>query len=355
MKDAPLRIDEHLQFWGAALLGNLPAEVQVLLSGKPPVQVEGQTLDPQIQMILALRERLGHPPMNTLPPLEARARMRRDALVHAGVPIPVRAVKDLEVDGAAGKLKARLYTPPGADGPYPLVVFYHGGGFVVCDLDTHDPACRLLCREAQVNVLSVEYRLAPEHPFPAAVEDARAALRWAFAHAAELGADPARLAVAGDSAGGNLAAVTAQAAVRDGGPAPVFQLLIYPSTDRTRDWESQERYGEGFFLTKAERLWYDAHYMTGSGAAPDDHRASPLLAPDLSGLPPALVVTAAFDPLRDEGEAYAAALEAAGNTVTLRRVPGLIHGFINMIGFSQASYAALADIARHTKAALARP
>jgi acetyl esterase len=351
MSDAPLRPDEQLQFWAARLSANLPGEVQVLLSGKPPVRVDGQTLDPHIQMILASRDRLGKPPLHTLDVAAARARMRRDALAHAGPPIAVGAVSDLEIQGAEGPLRARHYAPKSTGTPRPLLVFFHGGGFVVCDLDTHDAACRLLCREADVHVLSVDYRLAPEHPFPAAVEDARAALRWAFAHAGELGADARRVAVGGDSAGGNLAAVTSQLASRDGGPAPVCQLLIYPSADRSTPRPSREQFAEGFFLTESERRWYDGHYRPDTPTETDP-RVSPLLASELGGLPPAIVATAAFDPLRDEGEAYARAMEAAGVSVTLTRAPGLIHGFINMIGFSKASRRALTEIAHQLKSAL---
>lgn len=354
MTDAPISLDERVQFWAACALATLPPQAQVLLSGKPPVTVDGQTLDPQIQLMLAMRDKLGRAPLPTLDVAGARARMRRDALVHAGPPIPVAAVRELAIEGATGPLRARHYVPDAPGGPHPLVVFFHGGGFVVCDLDTHDPACRLLCREARAHVLAIDYRLAPEHPFPAAVDDALAAFRWAVANASGLGADPRRVAVAGDSAGGNLAAVTAIQASRDGGPAPVMQLLIYPSADRTTMRPSREHFADGFFLTEAERRWYDAHYMSGE-AERSDWRHSPLLAPDLSGLPPAVVVTAAFDPLRDEGEAYARALESAGNRVTLQRVAGQVHGFINMIAFSPSARSAYERAVRAASALLQAP
>jgi acetyl esterase len=231
-----------------------------------------------------------------------------------------------------------------------LLVFFHGGGFVFGDLDTHDGVCRLLCRHAGAHLLAVDYRLAPEHPFPAAVEDARGALSWAWAHAHELGADPARLGVAGDSAGGNLAAVVSQLAARDGGPAPVLQLLIYPATDSTRRRRSRELFGEGLFLTDANMSWFEASYL-GSVGDPNGHdpRASPLLASDLSGLAPALVVTAGLDPLRDEGEDYANALRAAGTPVALRRFPGFIHGFISAAGISRACRDAVIEVAGATR------
>jgi acetyl esterase len=246
----------------------------------------------------------------------------------------VGSVRELQVDGAAGPLRARHYRPARADGsgPQPLLVFLHGGGFVIGDLDTHDEPCRLLCRHAQVQVLSVDFRLAPEHPFPAAVEDALAAFRWAVEHAEELGADPDRVAVGGDSAGGNLAAVTSQLAAHDGGSVPALQLLIYPATDLTDARTASGRlFADGFFLTENDRQWASRHYFAGR---PDtdqaDVRASPALAEDLSGLAPAVVVTGGFDPLRDEGEAYAEALRRAGTPVVSYRAPELIHGFVNM-------------------------
>jgi acetyl esterase/lipase len=277
----------------------------------------------------------------------------------------------LEVPGPAGPLRARLYTkrsrhrarggPPQLEArtPAPLLVFLHGGGFVFGDVDSHDAPCRLLSRHADVHVLSVEYRLAPEAPFPAAVDDARAALAWAHEHAGELGADPARVAVGGDSAGGNLAAVVSQMAAADGGPAPVAQLLLYPATDRRSPWRSLDLFGDGFFLTRDSIDWYYAQYVPEAKRLSDDRDAkvNPLHATDLRGLAPALVVTAGFDPLRDEGEAYADALAAAGSPVTLRRFGGLMHGFINLIGVSPACRAATLEVAHsfRTLAHASRP
>jgi acetyl esterase len=228
-------------------------------------------------------------------------------------------------------------------------VFFHGGGFVFGDLDTHDGVCRLLCRHAGAHILAVDYRLAPENPFPAAVEDARAALDWAFANAGRLGADPCRIGVSGDSAGGNLAAVVSQLAARDGGPAPVLQLLIYPAMDSTGRHRSRELFADGFFLTKAHIEWFETHYLGADRARGLDPRVSPLLAEDLSGLPPTLVVTAAFDPLRDEGEAYAEALRAAGTPARVRRFPGLIHGFAAAAGVSRTCRDAVIEIAGATR------
>jgi acetyl esterase len=232
------------------------------------------------------------------------------------------------------------------------VLFIHGGGFVIGDIDTHDNQCRTICREVGAVVLSVGYRLAPEAPFPAAVEDCVAALSWTVEHITELGDDAGRLAIAGDSAGGNLAAVTARLARDAGGPALAAQLLIYPGTD-FRDgggarYPSRTENAEGYFLTAADMRWFSEHYVGGSD--PNDPRLSPILSESLAGLPPAVVVTAEFDPLRDEGEAYADALEQAGVPVTHVRYNGLIHGFFDLAPLSPAA----AEAVRETCANLRR-
>jgi acetyl esterase len=342
---------QRLEFRAARLLSGLPPKAQVLLSGRPPVRVDGQTLEPDLQLALSLLERRGVPPLETLPLREAREAFRRHAAVSGGLPEPVGTVRDLQVEGAAGPLAARHYAPDEPGGPHPLIVFFHGGGFVVGDLDTHDSTCRLFCRHTGANVLSVDYRLAPEHPFPAAVEDGRAALRWATAHATELGANGDCVAVAGDSAGGNIAAVAAWQAARDGGPAPVLQVLLYPATDMAGEWRSEQLFGGGFLLTQDLMNWFARQYV--SDADPADPRLSILRAGDLSGVAPALVATAGFDPLRDEGEAYAGALHAAGVApVVLRRFPGLIHGFCGAIGTSRASREATIEVAGAVRALL---
>jgi acetyl esterase len=342
---------ERAERRAARALAGLPPRAQVRLSRKPAVRLDGQTLEPEVQMTLALLERRGDRPLETLTPAEGRAQTRRQAILAAGRPPAVGAVRELTVAGAAGPLRARLYSADEPGGPHPLLVYYHGGGFVIGDLETHDGVCRMLCVHAGLNVLAVDYRLAPEHPFPAAIDDGRAALRWATEHAAGLGADPARVAIGGDSAGGNISAVVAQAAARDGGPAPVLQLLLYPATDASGDRPSAGLFADGFFLTRATMDWFIAHYR--AGADPADPRMSPLLAGDLSRLAPALVVTAGFDPLRDEGEAYAHALQAAGTPVLLRRFPGLIHGFANTTGISRVSRDAMLEVAGATRAMLA--
>jgi len=285
-------------------------------------------------------------------PAEVRLASRRDALALNARPTAVQRVNELQIGGGRGLLWARHYVPSEPGSRHPLLVFLHGGGWSIGDLDTHDEPCRILCRHGGMHVLSVDYRLAPEHPFPAGVEDAKAALEWAIDHAEELGADPARVAVGGDSAGGNLAAVATQMLARARDRVPALQVLIYPATDFTQRRASIELFGEGLFLTGADRSWCQNNYL-GPDAHPSDPRASPLLAENLSGLPPAIVVTAAFDPLRDEGEAYAHTLEAAGTRVVLRRFPGLIHGFINMTPINRAAHDATLEIAAMARAALA--
>ncbi len=347
----PPTLSVRAQQWAAQLLGALPPSVQVRLSGKPPVQIDGETLAPEVQLVLAVLALRREPPLETLSVVEAREARRRLTAVYAGKPVPVGSVRDLEIDGGdrSAPLRARHYAPPEPGGPHPLLVFYHGGGFTYGDLDTHDGVCRVLCRHAGAHVLAVDYRLAPEHPFPAAVDDARAALRWACANADRLGADPSRVGVGGDSAGGNLSAVVSQLAARDGGPAPALQLLIYPAVDFTTRRRSRELFGEGFLLTDPEMNWFEDNYLGSARTHASDPRASPLLAGDLSGLAPAYVVTAGFDPIRDEGEAYARALQEAGTPAALRRFPGFIHGFVNGAGISRTARDALVEIAGVTR------
>jgi acetyl esterase/lipase len=279
---------------------------------------------------------------------DARRTLRYETLAIAGTPIAVGAVTDLSIDGGSGPIGARHYAPAG-DGVRPLLVFFHGGGFVAGDLDTHDNLCRRICRDAGIHVLAVDYRLAPEHRFPAAVDDAVAAFRFAHQHAAELGAMPEKIAVGGDSAGGNLAAVVSQKAVTDGGSMPCAQVLIYPPIDRTRHWASVDLFGDGFLLRGADIDWYHLQY-TGSPIPQPDPAQNPLCAKSFAGLPPALIATAGFDPLRDEGEAYAEALRHAGVPVVLQRCDGLLHGFASMAAISPACDAALAAIIMELRA-----
>ncbi len=272
----------------------------------------------------------------------------------------VASVRDIEIPGPVGAIPVRVYTPVG-DGPFGVFVFYHGGGWVIGDLDTHDKECRALCTDAGCLVVSVDYRLAPEHPYPAAADDAFAALEWISAHAAEISGDPERIAVGGDSAGGNLAAVVALLARDAGGPALRLQLLVYPVVDlrSPSGFASRKENEEGPFLTLDVMEWFERHYFEGTdGAGPGDAgrrevKASPLLAPSLAGLPPAWVITAELDPLRDEGEAYAAALEKAGVPTTLTRFDGMPHMFFQLGPISGDARRLLGEAATAIRKALA--
>lgn len=333
---------QRLEFRAARLLFSLPAAMQVRLSGQPPLVMDDCVLHPQMQLLLRLRNALRSSPDARPSPQDARQAFRDDTTTIAGPPIAVGAVSDITIDAGHGSLAARHYAPAGP-GRRPLLVYYHGGGFVLGDLDGHDNLCRRICRDTDVHVLSVDYRLAPEHPFPAATDDAFVAFRWACNNARALGAWPDRVAVGGDSAGGNLAAVVSQQAAADDGPAPCAQLLLYPPLDRTTVRPSLELFGDNFLLTRTDIDWYHLQY-TGSPVAEPDPAQNPLCARELNGLAPALIVTAGFDPLRDEGEAYANALEQAGVPVVLKRFSGLLHGFCSMATISPACDAAVGDI-----------
>jgi len=350
MRERLLELVDRLESIAAAQIGRLPAPLQVALTGGRKTIRDGQALAPDVQLILFLRRLLRGPELSELPPAASRERLRREARLHGGRLAEVGGISERVIEGPAGPLRARHYAPD-AKGTEPLLVYFHGGGYVVGDLETHDAACRLICQKARVHVLAVDYRLAPESPFPAALDDGRAALRWAFAHAQELGCDPARIAVGGDSAGGNLAAVVSQRAAHDGGPAPAAQLLIYPALDRSHPHASLGAFADGFLLTRADIDWYQLQYA-GPHADLFDPRISPLRAKDLSGLPPALIITAGFDPLRDEGEAYARALTDAGSRAELHRFAGLVHGFVNMLGPSPSARLAVAEIAVRLRALL---
>lgn len=324
----------------------LPAPVQRVLAGRR-VTADGQTLATDVQLMLRLQRWSREPDAASLPLAEGRVRLLRHTVITGGR-YPVGALRDLPVGGLGG----RLYVPEGAVSPGPLLVFFHGGAFVYGDLDSHDPVCRFLVEHSGVRVLAVDYRLAPEHPFPAACDDAVAAYRWVIANAASLGADPDRLAVGGDSAGGNLAAVTAIAAAREGLPL-AFQLLIYPATEVGGSSESRRRFASGFYLTQQMMDLADASYLP-DPATHDDPRAHPIAAVLPPGLAPAYVATAGFDPLRDEGEAYARRLADAGVGIELRRYADQIHGFVNMTGVSRSARAATGEVAAALGTALRR-
>jgi acetyl esterase len=296
-------------------------------------------LDPNIQEMLNAIERSQIPPTNQMQPPQAREMLKQMFLGMEITRVPVFTFEDREIPGSAGSIQIRVYTPKG-EGPHPVLVFFHGGGFVLGDLDTYDPACRRLCARSRHAVVSVDYRLAPEHKFPAAVEDCVSAKRWLAENAASINGDPEHICVAGDSAGGNLAAVVAQRA-RDGaledGPALAGQVLFYPVTYQVGpDTASRKENAEGYFLTREDMAWFGGHYFESVEAA-SSPEASPANVDSLAGLPPALVVTAGYDPLRDEGEDYARALEEAGVPTTLTRYEDMIHGFLNFYGVTERS------------------
>ena len=309
-------------------------------------------LHPQARALLDLMEGQPGAPQRRPAPADARAFYRERRAATQPLPAEVAEVRDLAADGPHGTIPVRLYRPLGSGaGPLPVLVYFHGGGWVIGDLDTHDSLCRALANASGCAVVAVDYRMGPEHRFPAAVDDALAATRWVHTHAAELRLDPARLAVGGDSAGGNLAAVVAIAA-RDAGDLPVaFQLLIYPATDMRRVHPSHTANGDGYLLTRDTMAYFHDHYID-DPKHDIDWRASPLLHADLAGLPPALVVTAGYDPLRDEGLAYAGALTAAGNRASQVCFERQIHGFITMGKVLDEAHTAVALCAAELQRAL---
>lgn len=308
-------------------------------------------LDPKLKPVL------DRPEMQfTAPPPEVTAPMVRDAVAAARVPeepLPIEATRDLTLRGAAGPLRARLYLPT-TTGRLPLVVFFHGGGFVLCDLDTHDNLCRLLATESGCAVAAVEYRLAPEARFPAPLEDCYAALCDLVARAGELGLDGSRVAVAGDSAGANLATATCLLARERRGPTLLYQALFCPCLDATCSMPSMRDYGEGYMLSAGIMEWFWNCYVA-DAAQKRDPLVSPLFAPDLAGLPPASITTAECDPLRDEGERYAERLREAGVPVVSRRYGGMIHDFVTLPLVTEQARNGITDVARDLRTALGRP
>ncbi len=307
-------------------------------------------LDPQAKVLIDLIEGSGGFELTP----DADPQRLRELYAALSLPgrIAVARVEDRAIPGPAGEIPLRIYRPEG-DEPKPAIVYYHGGGWVIGGLDTHDGACRAFADAVDATVVSVDYRLAPEHPYPAAVEDACAALEWVSGQAAELGIDAKRIAVAGDSAGGNLAAVVAQVARDSGGPAVRFQLLVYPVTDYEFDSPSMNDNAEGYFLTRTAMRWFYGHYLNDPSEGADP-RVSPLRASDLAGLAPAYVITAEFDPLRDQGVAYATALAAAGTPVAARTYDGMFHGFLSMIEWIDAGKVAFDDAVAALRAAVER-
>lgn len=307
-------------------------------------------LDPQVEYVLNLIKTAGNLEYWQMTPQQARAFHNMKAAILDAKPEPVFRSEDRSLPGPAGKIPVRIFTPRESDEPLPVLVWLHGGGHVVGSLDSYDSLCRQLALRADCIVVSVDYRLAPEHKFPAAVEDSFAALTWVGTHAAELGGDPARIAVGGDSAGGNLAAVAAILARDAGFPRLVFQLLIYPATAPHANSASQLEFAEGYVLTRRTILWFHDHYLRDDNDR-KDFRYAPLICPDLSGLPRALVIVAGYDPLRDEGIAYAERLMQAGNNVELTHYEGMVHPFFSMSGALDAGKKAIAQTSAALKQA----
>lgn len=299
-------------------------------------------LDPQVIKILKDAEALGLPAYQDLSPAAARKQML-DQSPPVQPDLCVEKVVDRKIPGPEGDIPIRLYYPA-AEAPFPVLVYFHGGGWVIGDLNTHHAFCHALAKTSRCLVVAVDYRLAPEHRFPAAVEDAYAAARWVAENTALIQADPGRFAVCGDSAGGHLAAVVSMMARDRQGPRIDCQVLIYPITDCRFDTPSYEENKEGYMLTRDMMKWFWSHFLNDEKEA-DDPRASPLRAKNFGDLPPALILTAEYDPLRDEGEAYGRKLEEAGVNVVLRRCPGMVHGFIRMTAVLDQARDALDQVA----------
>ena len=308
-------------------------------------------LDPAAQGLLDQMAAAGAPPLNEMEPADARIA----AMAFAELGGPGEAVADVvdrTVPGPNGDIGVRIYTPVGGSAPRPCLVYIHGGGWVIGDIPMTDSVCRVMANRSGAVVVSVDYRLSPEHKFPVPLDDCEAAVRWVAANGSAIGVDGTRIAVGGDSAGGNLSAAIALRLRDTAGPPLAFQLLVYPVTDNAYGTESYRANGKDLLLTTEMMRWFWDHYLR-SEADGDDPYVSPLRAADLTGLPPALVFTAEFDPLRDEGEAYARALEAAGVSVTARRFDGQIHGFFTMLAVFPAATEAAEQAGAALKAAFA--
>jgi acetyl esterase len=310
------------------------------------------TLDPDAAAVFKAFQEAGRPPYETLTPAEAREFYLAGRPVTNPEPPELKSVEPLAIPAPHGTIPARVYTPKTprlAGGLAPCLVFFHGGGWVIGDLDSHDVVCRKLADEGRLIVISVDYRLAPEHKFPAAIDDAIAATKWIAGHASKLGIDATRVSVGGDSAGGNLAAVVAIAARDGNGPAIAGQVLIYPAIDFAMTHPSHSEPETSILLTHTVIKWFRDHYLNGA-ADVHDWRASPARAKTLIGLPPAYVLTAGADPLRDEGDEYADRLKQAGVAVTWRHFPGQFHGFFTMGKLLQQANVAASEIGAWLKA-----
>jgi len=313
-----------------------------------PGITRSERLHPEARAVLEIMDAQAGPPLASFSPAEARIGAAKRFKAFGGESEALARVEEVLIPGPAGDLRARLYASE-RGGLRPALIYFHGGGWVIGSVETHDPICRSLAKESGAVVISVDYRLAPEHKFPAAVEDAHAAAKWVCSNAQRLGIDASRIVISGDSAGGNLAAVVALRCRDDGGPVLAAQVMIYPVTDvGLSETASYRELSEGYFLGRDEMAWFVGHYLPSPEAARNPE-ASPLIATKLSGLPPALVITAEFDPLRDEGEAYAERLRQAGVPVTLTRYPGMIHGFFVMRGAINTGQQAIRQVAEFVR------
>jgi acetyl esterase len=328
----------------------LPEPLRRLVAG-PSIKLDGNVLALDAQLLLRVTKLTGLRLAETTV-AEARHNLEVASPAVSGPVIKSVRVRDLGIPIADDTIPGRLYVPAELAEGSGLLVYYHGGGFTVGSIDTHDNLCRFLAANAQLRVLSVGYRLAPEHPFPAAPSDALAAFAYAAGQAETWGADPAAIAVGGDSAGANLAAGTSYQALRAGGPRPAFQLLFYPRIDLANRHPSRDTFADGFFLTEEDLEWFDESYLP-DRALGADPLASPLLAEDFGGLPPTYLATAGFDPLRDEGEGYGRRLRDAGVPVVSRCHTDLIHGFVNFIGIGRRFREAVAEAAGALRTGLA--
>ena len=333
---------QRLEGQVAKRLLRLPPALIASLLGKRRRVIRGVALDPTAQLALELFKLTRRPPLDQLGPQAARVEFAKLLPISDVAPRPLLQVTDRSIPGPAGDIAIRVYRD--RPGVVPGLLYVHGGGFVVGNLDTHDPPLREVCHQAGCAIVAVDYRLAPEHPFPAALDDAAAAWSWLQAHAAELEIDPQRVALGGDSAGGNLTAALCQM-LRDGGHKhPAAQVLLYPVTDMLNRAPSRDEYADGLFLERALVDWFTQSYLP-SPELKRDPRVSPALARDLRGLPPALVLTCGFDPLQDEGKAYGAQLQEAGVDVEFVHYPEQIHGIFGMGGAIPAGRDAIARVA----------
>ena len=325
-----MKLSEKLQRAALRRVFSLPPRMLRGIAGRPIASPDGLALGMHEQILLRAIKIVGHSEAPDVGVTRARIELDRSAPIVDFDPMPLASVKGRTIPGPGGSIPIRIYQPEGEHGPKPVLVFFHGGGFVVGSIESHHGVCGALASKANAIVVSVGYRLAPEHRFPAAVDDAVAATRWVIREAASFGGDPRAVSVGGDSAGGNLSAVVAQVTRADA-VRPVFQLLVYPATDLTRAMPSHRMFSDGFMLTKRSLDFYLDQYLNDESEKTDP-RGSPLFAKDFSGLPPAMVLTAGFDPLRDEGRAYADALRSAGVQVEYRCLEGSVHGFFSFGG-----------------------